>query len=389
MAKRVGLLTSGGDAPAENYCLKTIVEHATRQGYEIVGIRKGWEGLIRYNLDDPVTHTDNAQILTPARLHNAERLKASFLHSSRLIPDQVELADVPSFLAASVSETDSTDLTDHVMAAVNHLALETLVVMGDTPSLQYAASLSRKGVPIIGVPVSVQNDVPASMYSLGSSTVAGRSVELIHELKDLAASREAILAVAVQGYGSGLSTLLIATFAGVDRVLIPEAPFDPERLARLLLDDKRVNPNNYALLLVNDGARIDPNQAPNYSADLDADLAEVGMRASAARISRILGDLTRQRVLLQPLSYIVYTGRPDGWDLLTAVNFGTIAANLITAGKSGRMTSYMIDQGYMDVPLEDVTGKIPWSTVEFYDVETYTPKASVIFQATVGGPRGD
>ena len=376
MSKRIGLLTAGGDAPGENYCIKTIVEDATQRGYEVIGIRKGWEGFIKYDLEDPTTHPDNAQILTPARMHNIDRLNASFLHTSRVLPDQVTVTDIPPFLSG-----DASDLTNHIKKAINHLQLESLIVLGDAASLKYAARLSNEGIPIVGLPVSVQNDVEPSMYSLGASTAVGRGVEMAHELKDLAASREVIIALGVQGYGSGLTTLMVAMFAGIDRVLIPEIPFDPHRLVELLQEDKRINPNNYALLLINEGAQIDPERAPEYSAELTADVEQMGMRATAAKITQILGNIAGERILLQPLSYLTYTGRPDGWDMMAATNFGTIAVNLVHSGKTGQMTAYRIDKGYLSVPLESMNQPTPHPEIsQFYDADTYTSRKSFIFR---------
>lgn len=376
MSKRIGLLTAGGDAPGENYCIKTIVEDATQRGYEVIGIRKGWEGFIKYDLEDPVTHSDNAQILTPARMHNIERLNASFLHASRVLPDRITPADIPPFLSGDIS-----DLTGHVKKVINHLQLENLIVLGDAPSLKYASRLSNEDMPIVGVPVSVQNDVEPSMYSLGASTAIGRAVELVHEMKDLAASREAIMALGVQGYGNGLTTLLVAMFAGIDRVLIPEVPFDPHRLVELLQEDKRINPNNYALLLINEGARIDPVRAPDYSTELTADVEQVGMRAAAAKITQILRKIAGERILLQPLSYLTYTGQPDGWDMMAATSFGTIAVDLVDSAKTGQMAAFRIDRGYMSIPLESMTQPGPRPEVsQFYNSHTYTSQKSVIFR---------
>jgi 6-phosphofructokinase len=384
MAKRIGLLTSGGDAPGLNFCLKTIVYNAIDRGYEVVGIRKGWEGLLHYDPEEPVTHSDNAMIMTKPRVRDIDRSAGSFLHSSRVNPAQCSPEEAPPFLRVSADADEPLDLTNHVKRSLEHLRLEALIVLGDAQTLQYAARLSGEGVPIIGIPKSVHNDIPGTTYSLGISTAIRQGVHFVREMRDIAASREEIAVISVLGHQSGLATMIIATFANADRTLIPEVPFDPQRLGELLLEDKDKNPSNYAILVMSEASRIDPTRAMEDIADLAADVVVAGRRGSGPMITRVLEEVVGQHLLHQPLSYLTRIGETDGWDLFAATNFGILAVELVAQSKTGRMAAYRLEDGYIDVLLADVTQPFEVDLAAFYDAETYTVKPNIY---TVGARR--
>jgi len=377
MAERIGLLTGGGDAPGLNFCIKTVTYNAIDRGYEVVGIRKGWEGLIRYDPEEPVTHADNAMIMEKHRLRDIDRSAGSFLHSSRLDPGECDPKDVPPFLRVSGDADQPLDLTNHIKRSLSHLRLKALIVLGDAATLSYASRLAKEGMPVIGVPKSVHNDIPGTAYSLGFSTAIRRGVSFIRELRDVAASREEIAVVSVLGHRSGLATMLISTFANADRTLIPEVPFDPQHLGELLLEDKRKMPSNYAILVMSEGARIDPSKAMEDVAELAADVVVAGRRGSGPMVSRVLERVLGQHVLYQQLSYLTRTGETDGWDLVTATNFGILATDLADAGKSGRLVAYRLSDGYIDIPLENVNQKPVVKVTDLYDAETYAPKPKI------------
>lgn len=377
MAKRIGVLTGGGDAPGLNFCLKTIVHNAIDRGYEVVGIRKGWEGLIQYDPDEPMTHADNAMLMNKPRVRNIEQSAGSFLHCSRISPDNVNPEDAPLFLRGRAEADQPLDLTNHIKRVLEHLQLEALIVLGASSCLKYTARLSEEGMPVIGIPKSVHNDICGSAYSLGFSTALRRGVGFVSEIRDIAASREEIAVIAILGHASGLATMLIAMFANADRTLIPEVPFDPHRLGDLLLEDKHRNPSNYAILVMSEGAHIDPEAAPEEIADLSADVVVAGRRGSGAMVTRVLERIVGQHLLYQPLSYLTRTGETDGWDLLGASNFGIIAVDLVAQGKTGRLVAYQLEDGYIDVPLEEVTQPPAVNMADFYDATTYAPKNSI------------
>jgi 6-phosphofructokinase 1 len=384
MAERIGVLTAGGDAPGLNFCLKTIVHNAIDRNLEVVGIRKGWEGLMNYDPGEPATHSDNAMILNKPRVRNIDQLAGSFLHSSRIDPAQVDPEDAPLFLRVNATSEQSLDVTNHIKRAVEHLQLDALIVLGAGSALKYAARLAQEGVPVLGIPKSVHNDISGTAYSLGFSTAIRRGVRFVREIRDVAASREEIAVISVLGHTSGLSTMLIATFANADRTLIPEVPADPHRLSNLLLDDQQKNPSNYAILVMSEGSRLDPSKAPEEMAKLSADVVVAGYRGSSPMISNVLEKITGQHVLYQPLSYLTRTGETDGWDMVTATNFGIIAVDQVKKGATGRLLAFQLAHGYVDVPLEEVNNPPFANLVNFYDAEAYTVKDTIF---TVAGRR--
>jgi 6-phosphofructokinase len=383
MAKRIGVLTAGGDAPGLNVCLKAVVYNAIDRGYEVIGIRKGWEGLLHYNPENPDTHAANTMIMTKSRIRDIDRIAGSFLHSSRLDPHQVNPEAVPSFLRPVEPPGDQpADLTDHIKRVLEKLRLEALMVLGDNAALNYAARLSREGVPLIGIPKTVHNDVNGSDYSLGFSTALGRGVQFVYEVRAMAGSREEIAVVEVLGRTTGLVTLLTSLLSGSDRTLIPEVPFDPEALASLLLEDQKLHPNNYAILTMSEAARVAPEKAPRYARQLSR--MDTRVSGSGAVVTEILEHLTGQRLIFQPLSLLLRTAVPDGQDLLGAVNFAMMAVNLLTAGKTGRLAAYRQQENYVDLPMETVTepgGNI--NVAEHYDAKTFSPKPGIMWASRI------
>jgi len=383
MAKRIGVLTAGGDAPGMNVCLKAVVYNAIDRGYEVIGIRKGWEGLLHYNPENPDTHAANTMIMTKSRIRDIDRIAGSFLHSSRLDPHQVNPEAVPSFLRPVEPPGDQpADLTDHIKRVLEKLRLEALMVLGDNAALNYAARLSGEGVPIIGIPKTVHNDVNGSDYSLGFSTALGRGVQFVYEVRAMAGSREEIAVVEVLGRTTGLVTLLTSLLASSDRTLIPEVAFDPEALASLLLEDQRLHPNNYAILTMSEAARIDPEKAPRYARELSR--IDTRVSGSGAVVTEILENLTGQRLIFQPLSLLLRTAAPDGQDLLGAMNFAVMAVNLLATGKTGRLAAYRQQENYVDLPMETVTepgGNI--NVAEHYDAKTFSPKLSIMWASRI------
>jgi ATP-dependent phosphofructokinase / diphosphate-dependent phosphofructokinase len=377
MAKRIGLLTGGGDAPGQNVCLKAIVYNAIAHGFEVIGIRKGWEGLLNYDPDNPSTLGDNAMELTKIRVRDIDRTPGSYLHSSRVDPSVVVKGALPDFLRSRHKESGPFDLTDHVKRTIEKLQLEALIVVGDRNALIYAARLSQEGIPVIGVPKTVNNDVTGSDYAIGFSSALGRGVRFIQEMRAMASSREEIAVIETLGDTSGLTTMLISFLAGADRALIPEVPFDPDRLAGHLMEDQRNNPTNYAILVMSEVAQIHKDALGKYQ--IPTDLRVTG---NGPIVTQILEDISHRRMVFQPLSYLIRTGEPDGQDFLGAMNFGIMAVHLISQAKSGRMTVYRQRESYTDMPLDMVCQGIGNINVaDHYDDRAYTAKESIIWAA--------
>lgn len=377
MSKRVGILTGGGDVPGLNMCLKSLVYRVIDTGFEPIGIRKGWEGLINYNPQDPSTYSQHFIELTKNMVRPIDRTPGSFLHSSRLEPREIPLKLVPEFLRQDGQETQ--DLTDHIIRVVERLGYKGLIVIGDDDMLHYAAYLSQKGVPIIAIPKTIYNNINGTDYTLGFSTGLARGVEFIHELRALAGSREQIIVVETFAAKSGYSALLMGFLAGVDRVIVPEVPYDPEKLSYLMTQDKNQTPANYAVALVCNGARIMDEKFTKYQhllSDLDFYVS------SGEQAARLLDHITGEEVFLQPLTYLLRTGPPDGQDLLGGVNFALGASRLVQEEKYGRMMAFVQDKMWTDVDLSIALEGVKTIDVgTWYDIENYQSKLSIIWSA--------
>jgi 6-phosphofructokinase len=406
MSNRVAILT-GGEVPGMNLCIKSLVYRLIDLGFEPIGVRKGWEGLINYNPRDRSTYSANFIELTKDRVRPIDRNPGSFLHSSHLNPVQTPREQVPGFLRGAGEETQ--DLTDHVMDVIDQLGLRALIVVGYVDMLVYAARLSQQGVPVLAIPKTIQNNIQGTDYTLGFSTGLARGVAFVHELQALAGSREQIVVAETFGGSSGSSALLVAFMAAADRTIIPEVPYDPEKLTQLAMQDKRENPSNYAVVVVADGSQILPDQVAQYTPYLslrsrsqvlrlmtaekaealheEYDLTEVvetstSMAGSGMVVAELLQHLTGQEVFLQPLTYLLRTGTPDGQDLLGATNFAMLAARLVKESKFGRMTAFQQRDTWTDVDLNVVTqGAKPADIDAWYDVAEYRPKVSLIWSA--------
>jgi 6-phosphofructokinase 1 len=405
----VAILTGGGDVPGLNMCLKSLVYRAIDEGFEPIGVRKGWEGLVNYDFHDPTTYGDNFIELTKNMVRPIDRTPGSFLHSSRIDPLNIPSKLVPKFLQQQGAETQ--DLTEHLKEVVQRLDFRTLLIIGDDVMLNYAAHLGQQGVPIIAIPKTVHNNINGTDYTIGFSTGLARGVAFIHELRALAGSREQIIVVETFGVNSGLSSLMTAFLAGVDRAIIPEVPYDPERLARLVMNDKRLNPSNYAVITVSDGAYIEPDKVLKYTPHLSPrsksevlklmteqkaeeakaedefildEVLETGssLVGSGMVVAELLNHITDEEVFHQPLTYLLRTGPPDGQDLLGATNFAILAVRLLKQGKFGRMTAYQQRYNLTDIDLKVVTkGAHRVDVAEMYDVKEYKPKVNLIWAA--------
>ena len=374
MTKRVAILTGGGDVPGLNMGLKSLVYRVIDLGFEPIGVRKGWDGLINYNPHDPSTYSDHFIELTKNIVRPIDRTPGSFLHSSRIEPRQVPSEKVPDFLREKKTATQ--DLSGHIMDVVKRLEFRALIVIGDDDMLHYAAYLSQQGVPIIAIPKTVHNNIHGTDYTLGFSTGLARGVSFIHELRALAGSREQIVVIETFAAESGYSTLLMALLGGVDRVVIPEVPYDPDRLAGLAMQDKHQTPANYAVLLVCDGSQLQPEASEKYAQFIASNNHARSGMAATRLISHIIGE----EVFYQPLTYLLRTGFPDGQDLLGATNFAFLAARLLEEGKFGRMTAFVQEKMWTDVDLNlAIEGVKTVNVNAWYDRENYKPKLSLIW----------
>ena len=368
----IGILTGGGDVPGLNPCIKAVVYRGIEEGLNVVGIRRGWAGLLEFNPDDPESREKNIVELDRAKVRTIDRSGGTYLHTSRTNPGRVKYENVPEFLKEQAKENELNDFTAHVLNNLEHLGIDVLIPIGGDDTLSYGERLHEEGFPAVAIPKTMDNDVHGTDYCIGFSTAVTRSVNFIHSLRTSTGSHERIAVIELFGRYCGETSLISAYLASVDRAIISEVPFDPEKLARLIMEDKQANPSNYAMLTISEGARMVSGEIL-LSGDADAyghrKLGGIGMQTG-----EVLKQLTGQNIIYQQLSYLMRSGAPDSLDLMVAVNYANMAIDLVLKKVSGRMVS--LTQGiYTDVPMSTITaGEKRVDVRELYDAEQYRPK---------------
>jgi len=373
---RIGILTGGGDVPGLNPAIKTVAYRGESEGHEIIGIRRGWMGLLHYNPDDPETHEHYIRPLTKANTRTIDRTGGTFLHTSRINPSRVLPEKAPAFLKPDELEPDKRGLLDytaHVLNNLEHLGIDVLIPIGGEDTLGYAARLYREGFPIVSIPKTMDNDVFGTDFCIGFSTTVTRSVRFIHQLRSSAGSHERIGIIELFGRHCGETSLISAYLAGVDRAIISEVRFDIEKLADLLMRDKRANPSHYAMMTISEGAQIMGEEVVHKDEKIDPyghkKLGGIGA-VTAANLEEITGEKT----LMQEVAYLMRSGEPDALDVMVAINYANIAMDLITTKKFGRMVA-LRDGRYTDVTAESpLLGVKTVDVRALYDVEEYRPK---------------
>ncbi|MCA9867516.1 MAG: 6-phosphofructokinase [Anaerolineales bacterium] len=375
---KIGILTGGGDVPGLNPCIKSVVNRAVDAGHEVVGIRRGWGGLLLVNQDDPSTMDKYILPLDKNAVRTIDRTGGTMLHTSRTNPGKVKPDAVPDFLKdpehpeAEAADSSTRDFTPHVLKNLEYLQIDRLIPIGGDDTLSYGERLHREGFPVVAIPKTMDNDVYGTDYCIGFSTAVTRSVQFIHQLRTSAGSHERIAVIELFGRNSGETSLISSYLAGVDRALISEVPFDPERLADLVARDKKTNPSNYAMVTVSEGAHMLGGKVVEYG-ETDA----YGHRKLGG-IGEITGEalkkLTGENIITQRLAYLMRSGAPDALDLMVGTNYAHLAVDLIVSGSSGRMVA-LRDGAYTHVAMSVVTSGVKRVDVdELYDAQHYRPK---------------
>jgi len=369
----IAILTGGGDVPGLNPCIKALVYRAESEGLNVTGIRRGWAGILEYDPDDPKNHDRCIQKLTPSDVRTIDRTGGTYLHTSRTNPAAARKKDVPPFLQKQFKgEKEVMDFTSRVLKNLAHLKIDAIIPIGGDDTLSFAHRLQAEGFPVIAIPKTMDNDVFGTDFCIGFSTAVTRSVGFIHALRTSTGSHERIAVIELFGRECGETSLISAYLAGVDRAIISEVPFDPQKLAKLIMQDKKANPKNYAMITVSEGAKMEGGEMV-LSGESDPyghrKLGGIGERTGA-----ILKEITGEDVLNQRLSYLMRSGTPDSLDLMVAVNFANMAIDLFLKSVFGRLVA--LSRGiYTDIPLSTVTtGRKRVDVRELYDVEAYRPK---------------
>jgi len=377
MTKRIGVLTGGGDVPGLNPAMKEVVINALEKGYQVFGIRRGWAGLLWYDLDEPSTHDYYIKPLQKNDVRRIDRTGGTFLHTSRTNPQRVRAADIPPFLrdteyGKQIDEQGTTDFTDHVLRVLDHLGIDVLVPIGGDDTLSYGVRLNQEGFPVVAIPKTMDNDVNGTDYCIGFSTAVTRSVELITRLRTSVGSHERIGVFELFGRNSGETSLVSAYLSYVDRALISEVPFNMEKLANFLLEDKRNNPSNYAIVTVSEGATIEGGEI------IETGEEDAFGHKKLGGIGEIVADqikkITNQHIMYQKFSYMMRSGAPDSLDRMVAMSYGNLAMQLVQRNEYGKLVALQGGR-YTTVPIETVlAGKKQVDVDAYYDKENYKPK---------------
>jgi 6-phosphofructokinase len=369
---RIGICTGGGDVPGLNPCIKAVVTRVADGGHEVLGIRRGWAGLLETNPDDAESIAANVTPMTPSAVRAIDRTGGTILHTSRTNPGRVKTAGVPAFLADRAHGEGPHDLTDHALCVIEHLGLDALIPIGGDDTLSYGLRLHEEGVPVIAIPKTMDNDVHGTDYCIGFSTAVTRGVEFIHQLRTSTGSHERIAVVELFGRYSGETSLITAYLAGADRAVISEVPFDAERLAGFLVSDKRRNPSNYSMVTISEGATMSGGEMM-VSGEADA-YGHRKLGGIGAVTGDVIGRLTGEGIVLQQVAYLMRSGSPDSLDLMVATNYAVMAADLVLEGASGRMVA-LRGGTYTNVPISVTREGVKRVDVdELYDADAYLPK---------------
>ncbi len=376
----IGILTGGGDVPGLNPAIRAVTIRAKREGYRVIGIRRGWAGLVEIVRDEKADNSANFIELTTDIVNRAGRTGGTFLHTSRTRPSHLPKANLPEHLRDSYTASIN-DVTPEVLKNIAFLGLDFLIPIGGDDTLSYAQRLHEEGVKVVAIPKTMDNDVPGTDYCIGFSTCVTRTIELTHRLRTSAGSHERYLVIEVFGRYAGFTALLPTMAGAADRCLIPEHPIEIDLLAELATKDRNRNPSKYSVLLVSEGAVLKNDKEMSFESS-EADqyghrkLGGIGDRV-AAHLKELSPKYNNGRtinVLSQRLGYLVRCGEPDALDSMVPMAFGNLALDLVLAGTSGRLVS--IHNGRYDtVPITTVTGQKKIIDVhKYYNCERLRPK---------------
>lgn len=382
MAKRrIGILTGGGDVPGLNSVIKSVTYRGYELGIEVVGIRRGWEGLTHLNLDDPTSRSRYVVELTRENTRTIDRTGGTYLHSSRTNP--AKMKKVPDFLdASSFQQSEMTkggvtsnvyDMSPQVLKNLEALGLDYLVAIGGDDTLSYAAKLDKLGFKVVAIPKTMDNDVRNTEYCIGFSTAISRAMDAIQRQRTTVGSHERVGVFRIFGRDAGYTALYTSYVTSI-RCGIPEYKFDLDKMIQLLVDDKRKNPSNYSLVILSEGAEWQGYEVVHYG-EADA----YGHRKKQ-NVGESFADEMKKRakedMIVSDLTYDLRSGAPDFVDKLVACTFGNMALDTILENKSGLMTAIVNGSYTMSEIPDPKLGPRKVDVEHMYNTERYRPDYS-------------
>src|SRR5258705_2939305 len=380
MAKQrtIAILPGSGDVPGLNPAIRAIPLRALREGYRVVGLRRGWAGLVDYNREKGVDNSECVQELTEAEVNRAGRTGCTFPHTSRTRPSHLPKARLPGHMTGSDQPTN--DVTKDVLKNLEHIGVDVLIPIGGDDTLSYGKRLHDEGMHVVAIPKTMDNDVYGTDYCIGFSTCVTRTIELTHRLRTSAGSHERFLVIEVFGRYAGFTALLPTMAGAADRCVIPEYPVEVEHLAELLVQDRNKNPSRYSVVIISEGARLTSHEGMSFEGEETDMFGHRKLGGIGDQIGNALKEssakLNKGRkidVVNQRLGYLVRSGDPDALDSIVPMAFGNLALELVVKKQYGRLVS--IHKGFYDtVPLASVTSEKKVVDVsKYYNTERLRP----------------
>lgn len=374
----IGILTGGGDVPGLNPAIRAVTIRALREGYKVIGLRRGWLGIASIIRDKDANNSDWYQVLTEEVVNKAGRTGGTFLHTSRTRPSSISKSDVPPHLRDTYT-AEKNDLTPEVIKNLDFLGIDYLIPIGGDDTLSYGVRLYQEGVKVVAIPKTMDNDVPGTEYCIGFSTCVTRTIQLTHMLRTSAGSHERLLVLEVFGRYAGFTAMLPTMAGAADRCVIPEFKFNMDRLTELLVYDRNKNPSKYSVVLVSEGAMFEGGEMVFQGATTDAyghaklggigDLVSVELKERSAKFN----NGKKLNIISQKLGYMVRGGDPDALDSIVPMAYGNLALDLLLQGVHGRLV-VLRNGRYDDMPIEAVTSSKKLVDVEkFYNTERLRP----------------
>ncbi len=374
----IAILTGGGDVPGLNPAIRAVTIRANREGYKVIGLRRGWAGITELIRDNKADNSNCYQVLTDDIVNRAGRTGGTFLHTSRTRPSHMSKASVPDHLQSTYN-ADMNDLTPEVIKNLEWLGVDYLIPIGGDDTLSYGVHLFKKGVNVVAIPKTMDNDVPGTDYCIGFSTCVTRTIQMTNSLRTSAGSHERLLVLEVFGRYAGFTAMLPTMAGAANRCVIPEYEFDIEQLAQLLVEDRNHNPSKYSVVLVSEGAMFKGGKMIFSGQEKDA-YGHAKLGGIGDLVSDQLKDLSRKynngktiNTITQKLGYMVRGGDPDALDSIVPMAYGNLALDLILKGVHGRIV--VLKNGrYDNVPIDVVTSSKKIVKVsEHYNIERLRP----------------
>jgi len=376
----IGILTGGGDVPGLNPAIRAVTIRAIREGYRVVGIRRGWAGLVDMVPDKSYDNSGNFVELTENVVNRAGRTGGTFLHSSRTRPSHLPLARVPEHMSETYTK-DINDVTPQVLENLAWLGIDYLIPIGGDDTLSYGHRLHQEGMKVVAIPKTMDNDVPGTDYCIGFGTCVTRTIEMAHTLRTSAGSHERFLVIEVFGRYAGFTALLPTMAGAADRCVMPEYPVDPDQLTELMVYDRNRHPSKYSVVLVSEGATLAHHEGMSFEGE-EADqyghkkLGGIGDKVATELKERSAryNNGRRINVVSQRLGYLVRCGDPDALDSIVPMAFGNLALDLVLSNTSGRLVAVR-NGTYDSVPIDVVIGtKKVVDVHKYYNTERLRPQ---------------